>query len=257
LLIYNRRNKAVHDARTNTTRPTYNRNGYWDSWFHNISYSGDQGNLFGFFIKPTLSISIGEPHENDELRWGPLTETRDTYTNEEVILAPPPFYTRRRFVDVVVKNTGRGVATNCEVRLRLLTKTDGCQALSTEDKIHMWNDSLTNKTNIGAKYGKTSFTLAFSQERFTHDQIESIGTVYCGVKNEGTPVYAWIGTQGALVTPENHIQDSLCQGEFRVHVGVMTETGQKASSHFIIKVGSNWKSLTSKMDICDCIVGST
>jgi hypothetical protein len=137
----------------------------------------------------------------------------------------------------------------------LLTKTDGCQALSTEDKIHMWNDSLTNKTNIGAKYGKTSFTLAFSQERFTYDQIDSIGTVTCGVKNEGTPVCAWIGTQRALVTPENHIQDSLCQGEFRVHVGVMTETGQKASSHFVIKVGDNWESLTAEMDICNCATG--
>lgn len=38
----------------------------------------------------------------------------------------------------------------------------------------MWNDTRTNKTDISAKYGK-SFTLAFSQEEFTHDQIDSIG----------------------------------------------------------------------------------
>ena len=75
------------------------------------------------------------------------------------------------------------------------------------------------------------------------------------MKNEGTPVYAWIGTQRALLTPENHIQDSLYQSEFKVHVGVMTETGQKASSRFVIKVRNNWKSLTSKMDTCDCIAG--
>jgi hypothetical protein len=166
-----------------------------------------------------------------------------------------PFVVRRTFVDVVVKNKGRAVATNCEVKLRLLNRTSGCQALSNEDKILMWNDNLTNKTDISAKYGKKSFTLAFSQEKFTQDQIDSIGTVHCGVVNRDVTIYAWIGTERALVTPENHNQDSLCQGEFRVHVDVITETGEKTSSHGVIKVGNNWKSLTAGMDICSCATG--
>jgi hypothetical protein len=78
-----------------------------------------------------LSVHLGDSHENDEFRWGRLIETGNTYTYE-VILPEPPFYTRRRFVDVVVKNKGRAVATNCEVKLRLLNKTAGCQALSNE-----------------------------------------------------------------------------------------------------------------------------
>jgi hypothetical protein len=40
------------------------------------------------------------------------------------------------------------------VKLRLLSKTEGCQALSPEDKNQMWNDTLENKTDISAKYGK-------------------------------------------------------------------------------------------------------
>lgn len=210
-----------------------------------------QGNLFCFFIKPKLSIHLGNIDENVETRWGPLTEPRTRDTDDEAIL-PSCFYPRRRFVNAVVENKGRAVATNCEVKLRLLKKTVGCQALNNEDKVLMWNDTQTNKTDISAKYGKKSFTLAFSQEEFTHDQIDSIGTVYCGIKNQDTAVYSWVGTQRALVTPENYDQDSLCQGEFRVHVDVITETGQKVSSHFGIKVGDNWKSLTAEMGICDC-----
>jgi hypothetical protein len=230
------------------------------SWFHNISYSGNEGNLFGFFIKPRLSIRLGNIDENVEIRWGRLTETRQMITHgeeegEEEVSLPGTFYTRRRFVNVIVKNEGRAVATNCEARLRLLTKTHGCQALSTEDKIQMWNDTLTNKTNISAKYGEKSFTLAFSQEEFTQDQIDSIGEIYCGVRNQNTTVHAWVGTLRALGTPENYNQDSLCQGEFKVHVDVITETGEKVSSHFAIKVGDNWKSLTAEMDACNCTIG--
>jgi hypothetical protein len=210
-----------------------------------------QGNLFWFFIKPKLSIHLGNIDENVETRWGPLTEPRTRYTDNEAILLSS-FYPRRRFVNVVVENNGRTVATNCEVTLRLLEKTVGCQALNNEDKVLMWNDTRTNKTDISAKYGKKSFTLAFSQEEFTHDQIDSIGTIYCGMKNQDTAVYSWVGTQRALVTPENYNQDSLCQGEFRVHADVIAETGQKVSSHFSIKVGDNWKSLTAEMGICDC-----
>jgi hypothetical protein len=67
-----------------------------------------------------------------ETRWGPLTEPRTRYTDNEAIL-PSSFYPRRRFVNVVVENNGRAVATNCEVTLRLLEKTVGCQGYMVAD----------------------------------------------------------------------------------------------------------------------------
>jgi hypothetical protein len=108
------------------------------------------------------------------------------------------------------------------------------------------------KTSISAKYGKKTFTLAFSQEKFTMDQVNAIGTLNCGITGHYTRLNTWIGTQRALIAPENDSNDSLCQGEFRVHVDVIAETGHKTSSHFVIKVGDNWQSLTGEMNMCDC-----
>jgi hypothetical protein len=115
LLIYNTRNKAVHDVRINTTRATYSCNGRRNNWSDYIHCSSRQGNLFCFFIKPKLSISLGNIDENTEIRWGPLTETRNTFNQNGDLILPFRFYPLRRFVNVVVENKGRAVATNCHV----------------------------------------------------------------------------------------------------------------------------------------------
>lgn len=252
MLSFIYRQKGDHcNARRNTTNTAYSCNDYRSIWSDYIAYSSSQGNLFSFFIKPKLGICLYNIDENDEIRWGRLTEG-DIPTADGEVKLEHSFYPRRRFVNVIVENTGRAVASNCEVKLRLLNKTKDCQALSTEDKSLMWNDTLSNKTNIAAKYGKNSFTLAFSQEKFTHDQVKSIGTVSCGVKNKDIPIYTWIGTLRTLIAPEKHNQDALCEGSFNVHVDVMSETGQKISSHFVITVGDTWKSLTTQKNECDC-----
>jgi hypothetical protein len=226
-----------------------------DNWSGYIAYSSRQRTLFWFFIKPKLSIRLVDSDENTEIRWSPLTETRETYDkNGDQILPPFRFYPLRSFVNVTVENKGR-VANNCEVTLKLLHKTNGCQALSPEDKTLMWNDTLENKTSISAKYGRKTFTLAFSQEKFTVDQVNAIGTLNCGITGHYTRLNTWIGTKRALIAPENYNQDSLCQGEFMVHVDVIMETGQKVSSHFVIKVGHDWKNLTAEMNICNCATG--
>jgi hypothetical protein len=248
-----RRKTDRYNAGRNTTNTAHSRHGYRNSWIDNITYSSNQGNLFCFFIKPKLDIHLGFIGENTELRWGPLVERSGRYApNGTWILPPISFYPLRRFVNVVVENKGKAVAKNCEVKLRLLNRTVGCQAPSPEEKALMWNDNLEEKIDISAKYGKRSFTLTFSQEKFTQDQTNSIGELYCGAVNQNITVCTWIGTQRALVTPENYNQDSLCQGEFRVHLDVITETGQKVSSDSIIRVGDHWTDLTAEMMTCDC-----
>jgi hypothetical protein len=126
--------------------------------------------------------------------------------------------------------------------------------LSNDDKLLTWNDGNT-LTTIRANGGKAIFHLAFSQESFSPDRTKSIGKAYCGVLKSDTHAVSWIGSQDALVDPDNRDQDGLCQGTFKVHVHVATETGHIASAHFNIIVGGTWKNLeveSGKFDKCDC-----
>lgn len=151
---------------------------------------------------------------------------------------------------ITVKNTGQNLATNCEITLRLLSKSKGCVWLSGEEKRLCWEDGDIQKTI--AKGHTASFHLAFSQENITQTQKKHIGNEHCGILNTKTQAYAWMATRNALQNPEHRTQDGLCQGEFRIHVEVFTEYGNDIRSDFIIKVGNGWQTLNAEQQICRC-----
>jgi hypothetical protein len=132
-----------------------------------------------FTIKAQLRIISTRIDENLDTRWEPLYEAGYNTPEGEAVL-PYHYHPKRRFVNVVVENTGKALAKNCEVKLQLLDRTEGCQWLSDEDKPLTWDDG-TNKITIRAKGGKARFHLAFSQENLTTDHIRHIDPVYCGV----------------------------------------------------------------------------
>jgi hypothetical protein len=143
-----------------------------------------------FFIKPKLGIiydpedrTVEHISEIEDHRWQILKETDNQITTPEgiPIYLPPVFYPKRRFVNVIVKNDGRGLAENCEVNVRLLDKTDECQWLSYEWKSLAWSNG-SIRTNIGARGNKAIFHLAFSQQRLTKYQKDSIIDQYCGIQ---------------------------------------------------------------------------
>jgi hypothetical protein len=91
--------------------------------------------------------------------------------------------------------------------------------LSSGHKSLVWDDG-NNLASIRAKGGRGIFHLAFSQGELTPDQQRSIDEGYCGVTNSNVKPTSWVGSQEALVSPENIDQDGLCQGTFKVHVDV-------------------------------------
>ena len=161
------------------------------------------------------------------------------------------FFPKRRFINVTVQNNGRGLAENCGVRLKLLHKTDGCQWLSFNEKSLAWNDGNIGRT-IGARGNKAIFHLAFSQQLLTTDQQNDITPLYCNIAKRKVKINSWIGTRDALEKPELRDQDGLCQGEFTVHIEVITQYGHRAYKHFIIAVGDDWHSLNVTMIDCQC-----
>lgn len=229
----------ITDSRNSGSRIA---NSYLPSW---------RGLYPSFFIRPNLKILYdpqGRPYEHIrqtlDRRWGQtIVETRG--------FDQPKAYPERRFINIIVENKGKAPAINCEIKLRLLNKVNKCQALSPEEKPLAWEDGET-KITIGARYGKAIFQLAFSQKYLTKEQLDLIDSVYCGVANEKIKFVAWVATPKALESPEFRDQDGLCQGNFKVHVEVVTEAGQRKSKDFIIKVGDTWEKLDAEMLECKC-----
>jgi hypothetical protein len=212
------------------------------------------GILTPFFRKPKLKIVSVRTDENTDFRWRTWQQRNRTRPDTGELILPYEFHPLRRFINVIVENEGNEPARNCEIGLRLLQKNDECRWLSNDDKSLVWNDG-NNLATLWAKGGKGIFHLAFSQEHFTPDPQSLIGEEYCGVVNSNMSVVSWIGSQDALVSPENKNQDGLCQGTFKVHVEVAVETGHTISAHFNIKVGGTWKDLeveSGKFGGCDC-----
>lgn len=207
--------------------------------------------LSSFFIKPDLKIIYEPQARTDENirqtldhRWGPTIVEVKRY-------GQPTSYPERRFLNVIVENKGKAPAMNCEARLRLLTRINDCHWLSKEEKSLCWENGKV-KVNIGAKYGRAIFNLAFSQKYLSKEQLDLVSPVYCGVIKEKVKPIAWVATCKALENPEYRDQDGLCQGNFKVHVEVVTEKGQRKSSDFVIRVGDRWEKLDAEKLECKC-----
>jgi hypothetical protein len=234
-MLPNRFKYGPHDIANNLVRPGTSHSGYN---FHDRSSTDFHfwGKYTPFFIKPCLKIARGESEELSDLRWS---------KNEDVV------YPRRRFIRVIVENTGRSPAMQCQAKLNVHDHTDKCRALSESDtKILLWQNKDT-KIDIGARYDKSFFELAFSQEKLTENQMAMTDPVYCGIVNNKVRVQSWISTKAALEQPENRDQDGMCRGRFRVHVEVFTINGEKTVSDFIIKVGDNWHALEATKVECN------
>jgi hypothetical protein len=188
-------------------------------------------------------------------RWGKLYEKNNIDISPKLFPAshqPNVFYPFRRFINIIVKNEGRELATNCEVRLTLKKREPArCEFLSYVEKPLLWNDGKA-KMDIGARGANATFHLAFSQERLTKEQKCLIIPANCGVVNGPYLCECWVGTRTALKNTAYADQDGLCRGAFTVHVRVSAESGDGISKHFNITVGDNWEKLFAKMENCNC-----
>jgi hypothetical protein len=136
-----------------------------------------------------------------------------------------------------------------------LNKTNGCTWLSTDDKKTLTWQNGEIITSIKPRGGDGILCIAFSQERLTKEQHDLIDSVKCAMVNDNVRCTAWVGTKRALERTAYADQDGMCQGNFIIHVDVISDTGNKVSKHFKITVGNEWHTLNAEMQECDCIIG--
>jgi hypothetical protein len=188
------------------------------------------------FFRPKLRIGSKQTDELTDYRYPKETGSRGT------------IYPLRKFVKFVVENHGKEPAKNCQTRLQVVKQVNGCACPSlTDKKFLLWENDET-RIDIGAKHDNRFFYLVFSQEKQ-----EATTPTYCGViSGDIQNVRSWIATREALQSPKKREQDKICQGQFRVHVDIFTEYGQRTYSDFIIKVRNDWHELDAEKCECNC-----
>jgi hypothetical protein len=202
----------------------------------NFGNSRNKGNLFQFFIKAKISI------EYDSKLSGTCVHEDWVKSNGDHGFTS---WAHRRYLKVIVRNTGRGVAENCIAFLTLIRSQSNAKILpSPEDKSLMWDNGEIYRT-IGAKKGKAELNLVFSQEDFKNLQVKERG----GHVSEDEKIYAKISTPNSIhyVFPSSiiaHAEDGLRIGDTYFRLGINTIHGESAEAIIRVTITSNWKKIS-------------
>jgi hypothetical protein len=180
------------------------------SRFWNCSNSTSQGNLFQFFIKPNLSIDIDDQY----FQQLELVNRNGTSTG-----------ITQRYLRVLVRNTGRGIARKCIAEL----------GTNTNFRKLTWNDGSIEK-DIRAKSGKEFLHVVFSDSRFPS-----------GSDNNNKKVYAIISTKESLYPEAPYIrnQDAFVElGTLLSQITITAEDGYTKTQKIKINISNQWDRLS-------------
>jgi hypothetical protein len=212
-----------------------------------------------FFSRPKLQIDLNtnlQFEERKEERWGYLTEQDpESKAINGMYQFPFKFYPDRTYVCIMIRNCGRGLATNCEARLHLISKYRGCEGFATGIKDLVWENGKTTIDILPKKEKK--LYLIFSQLRTTSLHDNQIMSLKCA-SNEGKTIFpiAWVATSRTIPDILNSEHDSLCLGNFGVHVEVNADRGNTAKKHFEIDITNrlyfDFKNTKLSMSDCNC-----
>ena len=176
--------------------------------------------------KPILSIEYSN-EKNQQATFAPELELVDT--------ALHPIYgasTRiiRKYLRVLVKNTGGGVARNCKANLRLV-RFESERAPTDDSKALVWEGRLLER-NIAAKGGSELLHVVFSDSSFDersdniHALVSKDENLYPQIRN-----VIWA-------------QDAFGIGIFEVELTIMSEEGSSVKAMLRINVTKSFKELS-------------
>jgi hypothetical protein len=130
----------------------FNGNNYSNYQPGSFSNPNDKGILYQFFVRPNLLLEYSP--------------------SESVQQAPIITGATRRYLKLIVRNRGRGIAENCEARLALIQHgSTSMRQPSQEEKPLLWDTGEAYRT-IGARVGSDLLYIIFSQDTFTNVQTD-------------------------------------------------------------------------------------
>ena len=170
-------------------------------WNSNFSSDCTQASLSTFFIGPKLPIDYDE------------TQNPRLFCPSQRYVIPNGNIFERRYVRILVRNTGFVKATNCEAKMRIIS--------SNYIKQLIWDRAITSGVlqelslhkNIRARRREELVHVVFSDSRFTNDIIQG-------------PIYASASTSESLMDRNMLIlADGFGLENFDIEIAVLCEEG--------------------------------
>lgn len=160
--------------------------------------------------------------------------------------ADEPNGIKRKYLKVIVKNTGKGIAEGCEASLTFEKTTNPKRPPSIEPKNLHWQ-RISRGNIIGALNGDAILDIVFSQNSLDNPQQD-------GTSNTLVPdiqkTFALISTKRSLDNYNPHeipfVQDGVGIGETDFKLVIKDKMGDYVEKKFRIKVTSNWHELSMK-----------
>lgn len=188
-------------------------------------YTGGQGFSRPFFIKPRLSVEYSP-------------EYQDVCIQESDM----PFGNKRRFLNIIVRNSGLLIAENCEASLTLQETTNKDRPPSKEPKRLLWDNNQEYRT-IGRRNGEATLHIVFSDSSFTLPQLDNMNTL-----TEDRKTYAMVSTVRSFgnLNPNAipFVQDGIGIGDSYFKLVIKTIRGVYIEERLKIHVSNNWHDLS-------------
>ncbi len=196
-----------------------------NSRIYSKRYTRSQGFCRTFFIKPSLSVVYGPRYQ-------------DLCIQESDM----PFGNKRRFLNIIVRNSGLTIAENCEASLTLEKTTNKDRPPSKEPKRLLWDNNQEYRT-IGKRNGDAILHIVFSDSSFTLPQLDNTNTLA-----EGRKTYAMVSTVRSFgnLNPNTipFVQDGIGIGDSYFTLVIKTIRGVYIEERLKIHVSNNWHDLS-------------
>jgi hypothetical protein len=187
----------------------------------NVDYT--ETSLFGFFISPKLSIDYDETKNPRLFCPSQRYRTLDGVEFE------------RKYLRILVKNTGFIKATNCEAKMRIISSNDVKELIWDRAATSGVLREISLQKNIRARKGEELIHVVFSDSCFTR------------ITNEEDRVYTSVSTMDSIINRDTLLlEDVLELREFDIEITVLSDEGAFCKSRFRVSPNVNYSQLTMR-----------
>jgi hypothetical protein len=185
------------------------------------SIDSTEAALFGFFISPKLTIDYDEALNPRLFCPSQTNVTAEGSTFE------------RKYLRILIKNTGFVRATNCEAKMRIISSNDIKQLVWDRAATSGVLREISLQKNIRARKGEELVHVVFSDSRFTE------------MSNVDYRIYASAATMESVVNQQMlSLEDGFGLENFDIEINVLSEEGAFCKSTFRVRPNTNHSGLS-------------
>jgi hypothetical protein len=190
-----------------------------DSSINSINFT--EAALFGFFISPNLSIDYDE-----------ALNPRLFCPSQRYLTAEGKTF-ERKYLRILVKNTGFVKATNCEAKMRIVSSNDTKQLVWDRAATSGVLREISLQKNIRARKGEELVHIVFSDSRFTE------------MSKMDYRIFASAATMESVVNQQIlSLEDGFGLENFDIEISVLSEEGAFCKSTFQVRPNMNHSGLS-------------